>query len=83
MFGKSIISNANETKDNDADAEKVNIEWPEDVVAKAKIIRINAQTMISYVEAVSNSFITGWFFGMAISDCNHFVGIPSYIYEVG
>ena len=50
----------------------------ENLVAKAKIIRINAQTMIAligYVEAVSNMFITGWFFGMAISDYNHFVSI--------
>ena len=77
MFGKSIVSNANKTKDDDVDAEKVNIEWPEDVVAKAKIMRINAQTMIAYVEAVSNSFITDWFFGIVISDCNHFVSIPS------
>ncbi|KAK7308566.1 hypothetical protein VNO77_42184 [Canavalia gladiata] len=58
MFGKSIISRANKTED-ETDDDKVNLEWPEDVSAKANIIRMNAQTMIGYVEAVSNSFITG------------------------
>ncbi|RDX85310.1 hypothetical protein CR513_33520 [Mucuna pruriens] len=60
MFGKSIISRANKTEDEaEADDDKANLEWPEDVSARANIIRINAQTMIGYVEAVSNSFITG------------------------
>lgn len=59
-FGKSIISLANKTEDEEADEDKANIEWPEDVSSKAKIIRVNAQTMMGYVEAVSNSFITGW-----------------------
>ncbi|KAL1292317.1 hypothetical protein HN51_060788 [Arachis hypogaea] len=59
MLGKSIISCANKIEDGEVDEDKVNIEWPEDVSAKAKIIRLNAQTMIGYVEAVSNSFITG------------------------
>ncbi|KAG5023182.1 hypothetical protein JHK85_019524 [Glycine max] len=58
VLGKSIISRANNTED-EADDDKANIEWPEDVSAKANIIRINAQKMIGYVEAVSNSFITG------------------------
>ncbi|BAT98804.1 uncharacterized protein HKW66_Vig0251950 [Vigna angularis] len=58
VFGKSIISRANKTED-EADDDKAHIEWPEDVTAKANIIRVNAQTMIGYVEAVSNSFITG------------------------
>ncbi|KAL2347855.1 hypothetical protein Fmac_001855 [Flemingia macrophylla] len=58
MLGKSIISRANKTED-EADDDKANMEWPEDVCAKANTIRINAQTMIGYVEAVSNSFITG------------------------
>ncbi|XP_057445160.1 uncharacterized protein LOC130737415 [Lotus japonicus] len=65
MFGKSIISHANKTGDEEAEEDKANNkEWPEDVSAKAKIIRINAQAVIGYVEAVSNSFITG------ISDVN-------------
>ncbi|KAL5070896.1 hypothetical protein RYX36_021783 [Vicia faba] len=54
-LGKSIISLANKTE-VEVDA---NVEWPEDISAKAKIIRINTQTMIGYLEAVSNSFITG------------------------
>ena len=37
----------------------LNIDWPEDSVEKAKIIRTKAQSMTGYVEAVSNSFITG------------------------
>ena len=59
IFGKSIISTANKAKNEDGDEQSVNIEWPEDVVEKAKMIRVNVQTMIGYVEAVSNSFITG------------------------
>lgn len=59
-LSKSLISLANKTEDEEIDADKANIEWPEDASAKAKIIRINTQTMIGYLEAVSNSFITGW-----------------------
>ena len=59
IFGKSIISTANKAKNEDGDEQSVNIEWPEDVVEKAKMIRVNVQTMIGYVESVSNSFITG------------------------
>ncbi|CAK8571204.1 unnamed protein product [Lathyrus sativus] len=58
-LGKSFISLANKTEDEEIDADKANIEWPEDVSEKAKIIRINTQTMIGYLKAVSNSFITG------------------------
>lgn len=70
-FGKSIISLANKTEDEEVDDDKANIEWPEDVFAKAKIIRINAQTMIGYLEAVSNSFTTGWLSIASIYDHNH------------
>ncbi|KAK4562956.1 hypothetical protein RGQ29_005438 [Quercus rubra] len=45
--------------DEDADEDIANIDWPEDSVEKAKIIRSKAQSMTGYVEAVSNSFITG------------------------
>ncbi|EXB63670.1 hypothetical protein L484_027013 [Morus notabilis] len=58
MLGKSIISGANKDQE-DADADVLNIDWPEDSVEKAKIIRSKAQLMTGYVEAVSNSFITG------------------------
>lgn len=59
MLGKSIISNTNKVQDEDADGDMMNIDWPEDSVEKAKIIRTKAQSMTGYVEAVSNSFITG------------------------
>ena len=60
MLGKSILSNAGKVQDKDADEDIANIDWPEDSVEKAKIIRSKAQSMTGYVEAVSNSFITGW-----------------------
>lgn len=59
MLGKSVMSNANNAPDNDSDDDIVNIDWPEDSVEKAKIIRIRAQSMTENVQAVSNSFITG------------------------
>ncbi|KAI3441356.1 uncharacterized protein J3R85_002635, partial [Psidium guajava] len=58
MLGKSIISSPNRDK-NDDDMDVVNIEWPEDSLEKAKIIRIKAQSMTVYVEATPRSFITG------------------------
>ena len=59
MLGKSIISGDSKDQDEDADADVLNIDWPEDSVEKGKIIRSKAQLMTGYVEAVSNSFITG------------------------
>ncbi|XP_021287285.1 uncharacterized protein LOC110418786 [Herrania umbratica] len=59
MLGKSIISSANKVQDEDADGDMLNIDWPEDSIEKAKLIRVKAQSMIGYVEAVSSSFITG------------------------
>ncbi|KAK9164348.1 hypothetical protein Syun_005250 [Stephania yunnanensis] len=58
MLGKSIISTSNKA-DIEKEQDFVKVEWPEDSVAKAKIIRSKAQSMVGYVEAVSNSFITG------------------------
>ncbi|XP_030957620.1 uncharacterized protein LOC115979695 [Quercus lobata] len=60
MLGKSILSNASKVQDEVADEDIAKIDWPEDSVEKAKIIRTKAQSMTGYVEAVSNSFITGW-----------------------
>ena len=60
MLGKSILSNASKVQDEVADEDIATIDWPEDSVEKAKIIRSKAQSMTGYVEAVSNSFITGW-----------------------
>ncbi|KAA8536157.1 hypothetical protein F0562_028635 [Nyssa sinensis] len=59
MLGKAIISNANKGQDEDVEEDMLNIDWPEDSVEKAKIIRTKAQSMTGNVEAVSNSFITG------------------------
>ncbi|KAM3742980.1 hypothetical protein ACB098_07G109900 [Castanea mollissima] len=59
LLGKSILSNASKVQDEDADEDIANIDWPDDSVEKAKIIRTKAQSMTGYVEAVSNSFITG------------------------
>lgn len=58
MIGKSVISNANKAQDNDAD-DIMKIDWPEDSIEKAKVIRIRVQSMTGKVEEVSNSFITG------------------------
>ncbi|XP_012072473.1 uncharacterized protein LOC105634248 isoform X2 [Jatropha curcas] len=60
MLGKSIISTANKVQEEDVDVDIMNIEWPEDSVEKAKVIRIKAQSMAGYVEAVCNSFITAY-----------------------
>ncbi|TYH94233.1 hypothetical protein ES332_A12G027200v1 [Gossypium tomentosum] len=59
MLGKSVISGSNKVQDEDADGDMMNIDWPEDSVEKAKLIRLKAQSMTGYVEAVSSSFITG------------------------
>ncbi|XP_071930863.1 uncharacterized protein [Coffea arabica] len=59
MLGKAIISNANKVEDTDIDEEMVRINWPEDFVDKAKIIRFKAQSMTGNVEAISDCFITG------------------------
>ena len=61
ILGKSIISGANKAQEEGADADDdlLSIDWPEDSVEKAKIIRSKAQTMTGYLEAVSNSFVTG------------------------
>ncbi|XP_022931612.1 uncharacterized protein LOC111437779 [Cucurbita moschata] len=63
MLGKSIITQANkvdgDNDDEDEDENAVNIQWPEDSVEKAEIIRLKALSMTRYVDALSNSFITG------------------------
>ncbi|KAH0934761.1 hypothetical protein HID58_011878 [Brassica napus] len=57
ILGKSMISHANKVQDEDTEALK--IEWPEDPTEKARLIRGKAESMAGFVEAVSNSFITG------------------------
>ena len=58
-LGKSIITNANKVEDDDDD-DDVKIQWPEDSVEKAEIIRLKALSMTGYIDSLSNSFITGW-----------------------
>ncbi|KAL4180360.1 hypothetical protein AMTRI_Chr13g91750 [Amborella trichopoda] len=60
MLGKSVLSSSAKSCDDEIEEEEtLKIEWPDDSVSKAKIIRLRAQFMTGDVEAVSNSFITG------------------------
>ncbi|XVE66894.1 hypothetical protein DITRI_Ditri08aG0116600 [Diplodiscus trichospermus] len=59
MLGKSVISSANKVQDKNPDGDMMNIDWPEDSVEKAKLIRVKAQSMTGFLEAVSSSFSTG------------------------
>ncbi|XP_075504482.1 uncharacterized protein LOC142541917 [Primulina tabacum] len=59
MLGKSIISNANKVQDQEISEEMVKIDWPEDSVERAKIIRTRTESMTGNMEAVSHSFVTG------------------------
>ncbi|XAR72867.1 hypothetical protein NMG60_11019649 [Bertholletia excelsa] len=59
MLGKSIISTTNKVEEKDVDEDVMNIDWPEDSIEKARIIRTRAQSMTGNLEAVCNSFITG------------------------
>lgn len=58
-LGKSVISCANKAKSEESDGDNEKIDWPEDSVLKAKIIRFKAQSMSGDVERVSSSFMTG------------------------
>ncbi|KAL0384159.1 UNVERIFIED_CONTAM: hypothetical protein Sradi_2810200 [Sesamum radiatum] len=59
MLGKSIISSANKVQDQEIEEETMKIDWPEDSVERAKIIRTKTISMTGNMEAVFNSFITG------------------------
>ncbi|XP_057533905.1 uncharacterized protein LOC130811727 [Amaranthus tricolor] len=59
MLGKSMISNASKNQPEVPDENITKIEWPEDSLERAKIIRSKAQAMTESIEAVCNSFITG------------------------
>lgn len=54
-----MIANANKIQDEEIDEETLKIDWPEDFIEKAKIIRTKVQSMTVNVEAVSKRFITG------------------------
>uniref|UniRef100_A0A0D9VYR4 DUF7798 domain-containing protein n=1 Tax=Leersia perrieri TaxID=77586 RepID=A0A0D9VYR4_9ORYZ len=58
LLGKSVISAASKPKNED-DENDVKIEWPEDPILKAKIIRWKAQSIAVDIEKVSASFATG------------------------
>lgn len=57
-LGKSVIPNPSKPQNEDEE-EVAKIDWPEDSIEKAKVIRSKAQLMAGDVEAVSNSFLTG------------------------
>ncbi|KAL3843493.1 hypothetical protein ACJIZ3_000896 [Penstemon smallii] len=59
MIGKSIISNSNKVQNQEIEEEMLKIDWPEDSVERAKMIRTKTQSMAGNMEAVFNSFITG------------------------
>lgn len=61
MLGKSIISNANKVADQDVKEETGKIDWPEDSIERANVIRAKAHSMTRCVKAVSSSFVTGKF----------------------
>lgn len=58
MLAKSVISSVNKSQEENA-ADIVKVNWAEDSLEKARIIRSRAQSMTESLEAVSNSFITG------------------------
>lgn len=59
-IGKSIISNSKDSYSaEDALEISVKIDWPEDSILKAKMIRLKVESMNEDVEAISNGFITG------------------------
>ncbi|KAK3146152.1 hypothetical protein QOZ80_3BG0262360 [Eleusine coracana subsp. coracana] len=58
VLGKSVISAANKSKTED-DENNIKIDWPEDSISKAKIIRCKAQSISVDMEKVSTSFATG------------------------
>ncbi|XP_055807963.1 uncharacterized protein LOC129876531 isoform X3 [Solanum dulcamara] len=58
VLGKSIISDANKVMDQDVKEETEKIDWPEDSIERANVIRAKAQSMTRCVQAVSSSFVT-------------------------
>lgn len=57
-----MISNVSKNQEEKADQNMIRIEWPEDSLEKAIVIRSKAQAMKESLEAISNSFITGKLF---------------------
>lgn len=65
LLGKSVISASSKPKNED-DENDVKIEWPEDPISKAKIIRWKAQSISVDIEKVSASFATGTCNGLLV-----------------
>lgn len=59
FLGKSVISSANKGRSGEIDGDIPKIDWPEDPLSKAKIIRYKAKSMSADMETVSKSYITG------------------------
>lgn len=59
MLGKSVISNTSKSRSEEEADDIFKIDWPEDSVSKAKIIRSKAKVMSRDIESVANSFLTG------------------------
>ncbi|XP_065003947.1 uncharacterized protein LOC135636240 [Musa acuminata AAA Group] len=59
FLGKSVISSANKGRSEEIDGDIPKIDWPEDPLSKAKIIRYKAKSMSADMETISKSFITG------------------------
>eukprot|EP01018_Ginkgo_biloba_P039607 Gb_08797 [translate_table: standard] len=58
-LGKSVLSTSTKAQSNELKEDSSRVEWPDDYILKAKLIRAKAQAMRGDIEAVSNSFITG------------------------
>jgi len=58
-LGKSVISATNKSKNEEDDENNIKIDWPEDPISKAKIIRWKVQSISVDMEKVSTSFATG------------------------
>ncbi|KAF3775427.1 hypothetical protein EJ110_NYTH47245, partial [Nymphaea thermarum] len=60
MLGKSMMSSVHKSQDDEIEEDGGDkIEWPNDSISKAKLIRLKAQAITGDVAAVSNSFVTG------------------------
>lgn len=59
LLGKSVLSTSPKAQNDKIMEDSLKIEWPDDCILKAKIIRSKAQAMTDDIEAVSNSFTTG------------------------
>ncbi|KAH9296751.1 hypothetical protein KI387_028433 [Taxus chinensis] len=59
LLGKSVLSASSKAQGDNVMEGSLRIDWPDDYILKAKLIRSKAQSMASEIEAVSNSFTTG------------------------